>query len=165
MLSFTNQQLAREVVSLAKQNKVKITTAESCTGGLLAGYITTASGSSEIFDLGHVTYSNQAKSRILDIPNTLIEKYGAISEEVAELMAKSAREMYDQDLAISITGIAGPAGGSDVKPVGLVYIGHCYKDQYGSKKYMFQGNRDEVREQACKKALETIKDLITNKIK
>lgn len=164
MLSFTNRQSAREIIALAKQNNIKITTAESCTGGLLAGCLTSIPGSSEIFDFGHITYSNRAKSIILDIPSTIIERHGAVSKEVAELMAKGAREIYHQDLAISITGIAGPTRGSEIKPVGLVYIGYCFKEKFGHKKYIFQGNRDEIREQACEKALDMIKDLIINKI-
>ena len=115
--------LNQKVVSLLKRKKIKISIAESCTGGMLSGAITSVSGSSKVFTLGIVTYSNQAKISILKIPKKIISKYGAVSVQCCLAMVNNLSKISKAKACISITGIAGPKGGSKQKPVGLVYIG------------------------------------------
>ena len=115
--------LAQELVSLLAIQGKRITTVESCTGGLVAGAITAISGSSAVFDYGFVTYSNTAKTRLVHVPQALIETHGAVSLEVARAMAEGALREAGADIALSITGIAGPTGGSLEKPVGMVCFG------------------------------------------
>ncbi len=132
----------------------KVAVAESCTGGLLAASLTHRPGSSKIFDRGFVTYSNEAKQDSLSVPKDILEKHGAVSPEVAEAMALGALQNSLANLTVSITGIAGPDGGSDVKPVGLVYFGYALKNgSSGSIKANFEGNREEIRRQAANLAL------------
>jgi nicotinamide-nucleotide amidase len=115
--------LARAVIAAALENDVMIATAESCTGGLVAGALTAVAGSSAVMDRGFVTYSNEAKAQMLGVPMALIVAHGAVSEPVARAMADGAVAQSRASLAVSITGIAGPGGGSDEKPVGLVHFG------------------------------------------
>jgi len=115
--------LNQKIVSLLKRRKLKIAVAESCTGGMLSSAITTVSGSSKVFTLGLVTYSNQAKTNILKIPKKIISKYGAVSVQCCLAMVNNLSKISKSKLCVSITGIAGPKGGSKQKPVGLVYIG------------------------------------------
>ena len=139
-----------------------LVTAESCTGGMIAGAITDLSGSSAIFDRGFVTYSNQAKIDCLNVSPKTLETFGAVSEETALEMAQGAINNSLGTIAISITGVAGPTGGSDEKPVGLVYIGICKKGETPQAiKCNFDGDRTAVREQTRDKALEFIVDVIT----
>ena len=112
----------RDLLELLDRKKLRITTAESCTGGLLAAALTEAPGSSVAFDRGFVTYSNEAKTDLLGVPKTLIDRVGAVSEEVAVAMAEGALSRTASDLAVAITGIAGPGGGTPEKPVGLVHF-------------------------------------------
>jgi nicotinamide-nucleotide amidase len=114
--------LAREVIQRAADTGLSIATAESCTGGLVAGALTAIAGSSAAVDRGFVTYSNAAKAEMLGVPAALIERHGAVSEPVARAMAEGARARSDADLSVSVTGIAGPGGGSEDKPVGLVHF-------------------------------------------
>lgn len=114
---------AARLIELLRQSKSTIATAESCTGGLLSGVLTEVSGASDVFNFGFVTYSNLAKTDLLGVPAGLLECYGAVSREVAVAMAEGARTHSASTLAIAITGVAGPGGGSEAKPVGLVYIG------------------------------------------
>ena len=116
-------QKATQVLEAARRTQRRIATAESCTGGLLSGLLTHLPGSSDVFERGFVTYSNEAKSELLGVPKPLIDHFGAVSAEVAEAMAKGALGHSRAELAVSITGIAGPGGGNAVKPVGLVYLG------------------------------------------
>jgi nicotinamide-nucleotide amidase len=112
--------LATELGTLLQQRGWRITTAESCTGGLVAGAITAISGSSGWFDFGFVTYSNDAKRGLLDVPQSTLEAHGAVSEEVARAMAAGALEEAKADIAVAVTGVAGPTGGTPAKPVGTV---------------------------------------------
>ena len=114
---------ARVLLDLCRARKLTIATAESCTGGLVAATLTEIPGSSDVFERGFVTYSNAAKAEMLGVPAELIERHGAVSEEVAQAMAQGALAHSPADLAVSITGIAGPGGGSPGKPVGLVHFG------------------------------------------
>lgn len=133
---------------------LKIATAESCTGGLVAGTLTAVAGSSDVYDRGWVTYSNDAKHEQLGVSLSLLEAHGAVSAEVAEAMAKGALHRSQADVAISVTGIAGPGGGSAEKPVGLVYIGLARKDGWSQvERCQFDGDRDSVRAQTVTRAL------------
>ena len=115
--------LARGVLDKARSKGLTIATAESCTGGLIAGALTAIAGSSDVMDRGFVTYSNQAKAQMLGVPEALIAEYGAVSAPVALAMAEGALKASGAGLAVSVTGIAGPSGGSEAKPVGLVHFG------------------------------------------
>jgi nicotinamide-nucleotide amidase len=117
-------------------------TAESCTGGSIAQLITSNPGSSAYFKGGVVAYSNEIKNKLLGVPDKIIEEYGAVSQEVAELMAVGARENLGTDYAVATTGIAGPDGGSDEKPVGTVWIAVAGANGVSSKKYVFKHNRE-----------------------
>ena len=114
---------SKKLINLLKKKKLKISFAESCTGGLMSSIITSYSGSSNIFNLGLVTYSNQAKQKILKVPNKVIKKYGAVSVQCCLSMVNKLSKISNSQINISITGIAGPKGGTKVKPVGLVFIG------------------------------------------
>lgn len=135
--------------------------AESCTGGLIAKSITDHPGSSAVFERGYVTYSNQAKTQILDVPATMIDKHGAVSRPVAEAMAMGALKHSSADIVASVTGIAGPGGGTTEKPVGLIYIGIKKR---GKDPVIHQlnlsGDRDKIRTQTaifvCQELVETI---------
>ncbi len=113
---------AAALLDAARANHLKVVTAESCTGGLIAGLLTEMAGSSDVLERGYVTYSNEAKSECLGVPAALIEKYGAVSREVAEAMAEGALKHAHADIAVAVTGIAGPSGGTANKPVGLVHL-------------------------------------------
>lgn len=136
--------------------RLKIALAESCTGGLLAGALTSISGSSQCFELGIVTYSNQAKHEMLGVPKVILEKYGAVSYQTAYWMAKGVREIAKANLGLSITGIAGPLGGDEIKPVGLVYMALVQEEFSISHKYLFKGDREEVRNLAVEKGIDLI---------
>ena len=141
---------------LAQQNK-KITVAESCTGGLLAKLLTDIPGSSRYFTQGWVTYSNEAKIAELGVSVGLIEKFGAVSSQVAESMAENARKKADADFAIGITGIAGPTGGSEQKPPGLVYIGVNGPQGSETRRFIFPHDRDSIRLRAVVTALNMLR--------
>ena len=113
----------KKIVSSLKRKKLKIAVAESCTGGLLSNSITSVSGSSKVFTLGVVAYSNQSKIKVLKVPKNIIRKYGSVSEPVCLAMVKNLNKISKTNISVSITGIAGPSGGTKIKPVGLVYVG------------------------------------------
>ena len=115
--------LNKKIISLIKRKKMKLAIAESCTGGMLSSTITSVSGSSKVFTMGLVTYSNQAKTSILKVPQKIIKKYGAVSVQCCLAMVNELSNISNSKVCVSITGIAGPKGGSKQKPVGLVYIG------------------------------------------
>lgn len=157
------QTLGTTIWMLAKAQGIKIVTAESCTGGMIASTLTDIPGSSDVFDRGFITYSNSSKWEVLGVPMEHIEKYGAVSAEVAEAMVEGALQVAHAHLAVSVTGIAGPSGGSNEKPVGLTYIG---LKQIGKKpavhRFEFKGNgRAENRQLATKEALELVLKAIT----
>ena len=134
----------------------EITTAESCTGGMLASMLVNAAGASEIFKEGYITYSNEAKSRLLGVDAQALDRYGAVSETVARQMAEGAAAAAGATAALSVTGIAGPGGGTKEKPVGLVYIG-CYLDgTTTAERNLFHGSRLEIREASARRALELL---------
>jgi nicotinamide-nucleotide amidase len=135
----------------------KIATAESCTGGLVAAAITDIAGSSDVFDRGFVTYSNEAKTQMLDVPTELIKAHGAVSEEVARAMAEGALKNSNADISVSVTGIAGPTGGSSEKPVGLVHFACATKAQTRHLEIRFGDlGRAVVRQAALRQALQLV---------
>jgi nicotinamide-nucleotide amidase len=145
---------AERVVTACRQKSLRITTAESCTGGLLSGLITSVSGASDVFYVGFVSYSNIAKIHQLEVPESLIETHGAVSEHVAKAMAEGALTKAHAHIALSITGVAGPGGGSAEKPVGLVYIACATPNGTLCSRNIFTGDRQAIRLQACSKAIE-----------
>ena len=143
---------------LCARRRLTLTCAESCTGGLLAATITHKAGASKFFERGFVTYSNESKEEMLGVPKPLLDMTGAVSAPVAEAMARGALRNSQAHLSISITGVAGPDGGTAKKPVGTVYFGYALKGgSAGSIHYEFKGSRTEIQTQA---ALTALKDLI-----
>ena len=147
---------------LFRERGVTLSLAESCTGGMIAARITAVPGSSAYFLAGNVTYSNEAKSRMLEVPAELIERHGAVSAEVALAMATGARRGAGSDLALSVTGIAGPDGGTPEKPVGTVYIALADASSCMVERYNFQGDRDVVRSLTCFTALDWLRKYLLN---
>ncbi len=132
---------------------------------MIAAALTDISGSSDVFDRGFITYSNESKSEMLGVSIELIEKYGAVSEEVSSAMVKGAIKNSNADLSVAITGIAGPSGGTDAKPVGLVYIATSFDNEIMVQKYLFGEyfeGRGEIREEAVEKALEMLYKKLTD---
>ena len=155
-----NVTLEQAVVELLLANHLTVTTAESCTGGLLSAKLINVPGVSEVFKHGHVTYSNKAKHKLLGVKKPSLGKYGAVSETVAEEMVKGAAVSSKADVAVAITGIAGPDGGSEEKPVGLVYIGCSVCGRVKVKEYHFSGNRNKIRENSVIAALTLMRQCI-----
>ena len=149
--------LSQKIVKLLKKKKLKISVAESCTGGMFSSVLTSVSGSSKVFTMGFVTYSNQSKNHLLKVPKQIIKKYGAVSHEVCLLMLTNINKIAKTNMSISITGIAGPKGGSKKKPVGLVYIGIKSGNRIKTKKYLFKNKgRFYIQNKAAKTALKLI---------
>lgn len=147
---------AQKLVAHCIDRKLQISVAESCTGGMVSAYITSVAGGSKVFGYGVVSYSESAKTQLLGVPPQLIAEYGAVSSQVAEAMALGALQLSGADYAVSITGIAGPDGGSSTNPVGIVYIGIASNSEATSACQQFQGARQDVREQASLAALMAI---------
>lgn len=152
--------LEKAVVDLLLANKLTISTVESCTGGLLAARLINVQGVSEVFKSGYITYSNKAKRRLLGIKKNLLLKHGAVSEQIAREMAKGAALVSKADVTVSITGIAGPDGGTEDKPVGLVYIGSNVCGRITVKECHFSGNRAKIRENTVSSALSLMRECI-----
>tara|TARA_B100001029_G_C14967811_1_gene398370 strand:- start:255 stop:728 length:474 start_codon:yes stop_codon:yes gene_type:complete len=151
------KKLSQKIVKTLRTKNCKISFAESCTGGLLASSITSISGSSKIFTLGMVTYSNQSKINILKVPKKIIAKYGAVSFETCLSMVKNLSKISGTNISLSITGIAGPKGGTKKKPVGLVYIGLKKGNKIVVKKYYFKNkNRNSIQKATVIEALNLI---------
>lgn len=160
MFTEANYKQASELLEALKGKRLKLTTAESCTGGMLSALITEISGSSAVFEGGFVTYSNQSKTNLLGVNSGLIETHGAVSAEVANEMVAGALKKTSADIAISITGIAGPTGGTKEKPVGLVYIAVGRKDGVTCTENIFTGTRQQIRVESISKALEMLGKII-----
>jgi nicotinamide-nucleotide amidase len=154
--------LSKDIGKLLLAKKHVLTLAESCTGGLISALITNTAGSSAWFDSGLVTYSNEAKRDLLKVKNVTLKQYGAVSEEVAMEMAIGALQQGGATIAASVTGIAGPNGGTPAKPVGTVCFAWASDDLPSiSKTYLFQGNREQIREQSAITLLIGLKDLLS----
>jgi nicotinamide-nucleotide amidase len=136
---------AEALLAACRQRGATIATAESCTGGLIAGVLTAVAGASDVVDRGYVTYSNAAKTAMLGVPAALIAAHGAVSAEVAAAMAQGARERSGATIAIAVTGVAGPGGGSADKPVGLVWFGLAHGADAATESVVFAGDRTAVR--------------------
>lgn len=154
---------ATAILDLFRSKKLMIATAESCTGGLIAACLTEIAGSSDVVDRGFVTYSNEAKNEAIGVDMALIEAHGAVSSEVAGAMAAGALAHSRADAAVAVTGIAGPGGGTDEKPVGLVFIGGARLGQPPlSERHVFDGDRSAVRHATVLKAFDVLEQLTTS---
>ena len=152
---------SKKLINLLKKRKLKISFAESCTGGLLSSIITSNAGSSKVFDLGLVTYSNQAKQKILKVPNKIIKKYGAVSVQCCLSMVNNLSKISKSHINISITGIAGPKGGTRKKPVGLVFIGLKFRKKIFVNKYLFKNkSRINFQKITVNKVIKTVLSII-----
>ena len=152
---------SKKLINLLKKKKLKISFAESCTGGLMSSIITSNSGSSKVFNLGLVTYSNQAKQKILKVPHKIIKKYGAVSVQCCLSMVNNLSKISNSHINISITGIAGPKGGTRKKPVGLVFVGLKFKRKTFIKKYLFKNKtRNNFQKITANTVLKTILSII-----
>ena len=153
--------IMKDLVNKLQKKKLKISFAESCTGGMLATAITSISGASKIFNLGLITYSNDTKINILRVNKKIIQKYGAVSPECCEAMVKNLSNISKADVNVSITGIAGPKGGTKTKPVGLVYIGVKKSNKLIITKNIFkQKKRNDIQKATVKRALYLVNSLI-----
>ncbi len=150
---------ATAVLDRYRADGLKLATAESCTGGLIVASLTEIAGSSDVVERGFVTYSNEAKTELLGVPAALIAEMGAVSAEVAKAMAQGALAQSHADVAVSVTGIAGPDGGTAEKPVGLVYLGACRRNGHPRHlRRVFAGDREAVRRAALEEALDLALD-------
>ena len=156
------ESLEAVVVNLLEKYQIRLTTAESCTGGLLSGRIINVAGASSVFDEGFITYSNEAKEKYLGVKKETLDQFGAVSKEAAVQMALGAAKNTGKDAGLSVTGIAGPDGGTKEKPVGLVYIACCVNDKVEVKEFIFNGDRQTVRERAVINALNLLRLVIIN---
>jgi nicotinamide-nucleotide amidase len=155
------QGLSEAVLSACREARLKLATAESCTGGLVAAALTDIAGSSHVVERGFVTYSNEAKSELLGVPAAMIAAHGAVSAQVATAMAQGALGRAPVDLAVSVTGIAGPGGATPGKPVGLVYFGIARKGGAARvERHTFHGDRAAVRAAATERALELLLEAV-----
>ena len=144
---------SEQLIEGCRKGDVSLVTAESCTGGLLAACLTAVPGASDVFARGFVTYANEAKTEILGVPETLLARHGAVNEQVARAMAEGARRTARAGLALAVTGIAGPGGGTAEKPVGLVHVAAAGGETF-HECHEFSGNRDEIRLAAVAAVLE-----------
>jgi len=152
-----DQEMEEVVGALLKQRRLKLSVAESCTGGLISGRITNIAGSSEYFERGAVVYSNLSKTEMLGVPADLIDKHGAVSRDVVEAMASGIRKASGADLGLAVTGIAGPAGGTKEKPVGLVFFALASAHGVKVKEHIFLGTRDQIRLRSSQMALDMVR--------
>jgi nicotinamide-nucleotide amidase len=150
------------IIQLAKSKNSTISTAESCTGGLIGHRLTEVPGSSDVYKGGFVVYSNESKIDLLGVDKSILKKYGAVSEETAQSMAKNVTKIFNSDYGISVTGIAGPDGGTEEKPVGLVYIGFAKKDNVKVKKFHFGTHRKRNKLRTSQAALNWLRLSLLN---
>tara|TARA_B100001741_G_C16416183_1_gene534005 strand:+ start:441 stop:911 length:471 start_codon:yes stop_codon:yes gene_type:complete len=153
--------LSQKIVKLLKKKKLKISVAESCTGGMFSSTLTSVSGSSKVFTMGLVTYSNQSKNRLLKVPKQIIKNHGAVSIQCCFSMVNNLSKICKSNVSVSITGIAGPSGGTKQKPIGLVYIGIKRANKVKINRFLFKNRgRSNIQKAATKKALELILNTI-----
>ena len=152
---------SKQLISLLKRKKLKIAVAESCTGGLLSSAITSVNGSSKVFKLGLITYSNQSKIKVLKVSKKIIRKYGSVGELVCKVMVKNVSKISKTNMSVAITGIAGPSGGTKIKPVGLVDVGIKKGNRVEIKKYLFKNKgRAYIQKAAVTESLKLILSFI-----
>lgn len=149
----TQAVLVKQLSEQLRRKQWRVSTAESCTGGLIAAAITELAGSSDVFECGFVTYSNKAKQKQLGVPASLLIEHGAVSEPVALAMAKGAAVSAAADVSVAVTGIAGPGGGSEAKPVGTVWIAWYCRGRTSAQRFIFAGERHQVRQATVVQAL------------
>lgn len=154
--------IGEKLVQMLAEMGLTISTAESCTGGMLASRIIDISGASDVYSEGFITYSNEAKMKYLKVQDEILEEYGAVSKETVLQMADGCRKETGSDVALVTTGIAGPGGGTAEKPVGLVYIGCAYKDEVVFREFKFAGDRYDIRRQAVDEAIAMAVELLEN---
>jgi PncC family amidohydrolase len=153
--------LSQKIIKLLKKKRLKLSVVESCTGGMLSSAITSVSGSSKVFTMGLVTYSNQSKNRLLKVPKQIIKKHGAVSIQCCFSMVNNLSKISKSNIAVSITGIAGPSGGTKRKPVGLIYIGIKKSNKIKINRYLFKNKgRSNIQKTAVNKALKSILNTI-----
>ena len=152
--------LAQKLVTLCKENGKKVSTAESCTGGMISAAITSVSGSSSVIELGVCSYSNRIKSEILEVSDKTLAEFSEYSKSCAEEMASGVRALSGADYAVSTTGVAGPTGDSPLHPVGEVFIAVCSEKTALAQRFCFDGDREQVRAKACETALEQLISVI-----
>ncbi len=157
-------EIEKKLGKLLREKSLTMATAESCTGGLIAHRITNVSGSSDYFEAGFVTYSNRAKTLFLAVPKDVIEKRGAVSNEVARSMAEGARNATGADIGLAVTGIAGPTGGTMEKPVGTVYIGVSCSAGTFVRHFLFTGTRRRIKNQTSEAALSLVLNCLEGRI-
>tara|TARA_Y100001936_G_C16024163_1_gene641390 strand:+ start:77 stop:568 length:492 start_codon:yes stop_codon:yes gene_type:complete len=146
--------IAEQVILACERNNLRLVTAESCTGGLISACLTSVSGASKIYHCGYVTYTNQSKTDLLGVSAEILNEHGAVSKNVSKLMAIGAISSGDSDISVSVTGVAGPNGGTIEKPVGLVHISVARKNfEILHEKHLFDGNRETIRLQTVKSSL------------
>lgn len=158
------RRLEYEISRLCIKSKSTISIAESCTGGMISSRITNVPGSSQYFLGGFVVYSNDAKVKFLDVPPLDLQKFGAVSPQVAHCMAEGVRRVFMSSVGLSVTGIAGPGGGTEEKQVGLVYIGVSDSKKSSIYEYIFKGDRRRIREETTLKALEILKQSLERSV-
>tara|TARA_B100001750_G_C15420081_1_gene552463 strand:+ start:363 stop:836 length:474 start_codon:yes stop_codon:yes gene_type:complete len=151
------QFICKKIIRKLTKKKIKISLAESCTGGMLSSSIASISGSSKVFNLGIIAYSNKSKIEILKVPKKILRKYGSVSEQVCKVMAKNVSKIGNTNMSVSVTGIAGPRGGTEKKPVGLVYVGIKKGSKIIVKKYLFKNKgRSYIQNSTVNKCLKLI---------
>lgn len=155
--------MEEKIVRFLNEHNMTITTVESCTGGLIAARLVNVSGASNVFSEGYITYSEEAKAKMVGVNPETIKKYNVVSEEVAYEMASGGAKTANADVAVSVTGVAGPLGGTKEIPVGTVCIGVYYKNKVITGKFLFNGDRLQVRNQAVDKALEMVWNEFNNR--
>jgi len=153
--------LCKKIISLLKRKKLKIAVAESCTGGKLSSTITSVSGSSKVFSFGLVAYSNHSKIKVLKVSKKIIIKYGSVSKQACKAMVKNVSRISKTNMSVSITGIAGPSGGTKIKPVGLIYIGIKKGNRINVNKYLFKNKgRSYIQKATVNKCLGLILSIL-----
>lgn len=155
--------MEEKIVRFLNEHNMTITTVESCTGGLIAARLVNVSGASNVFSEGYITYSEEAKAKMVGVNPETIKKYNVVSEEVAYEMASGGAKTANADVAVSVTGVAGPLGGTKEIPVGTVCIGVYYKNKVITEKFLLNGDRLQVRNQAVDKALEMVWNEFNNR--
>ena len=156
-------ELLLELSKTLVTRQLKLVTVESCTGGWIGKTVTDIAGSSSWFEAGFITYTNESKNRLVNVPMSLCDEFGAVSIEVANAMASGANAIFPRAIAVSVTGCAGPGGGSETKPVGTVCIAVCLHGQVNSQRFLFKGNREQVRRSSVIEALKMVMDVLAVK--
>ena len=159
-----DKELLNKIAAILKKQNLIVATAESCTGGLVAHSLTNISGSSDYFDRGVISYSNESKSDMLGVSEDTLKGYGAVSEQVAKAMAEGIRTRSNVDIGLATTGIAGPTGGTKDKPVGLVYIAVSTSKDTKVERFQFSGDRLQNKESTCNAALQMLLDHLTSSV-